>query len=292
MCLKEIEEDVEDEGMEALSSVSALHRCIPTALSEKFPVLKCLQYSPFEHVRTFQVLGDCMHNGGKSFYEKFCVLYGNALLISEKSKHVAVEDIDEIKELLFGISQLPPNQECVKPLQAVAADIMIRHRIVDKKLFSSFHSLQAVQVQMYRTFVLSSPAEKKSFDICYDILKRIPDQTFYTLLYFYEYLTQNTINGLVHVADRPMHKSARNSMMLSLRLKDFQTNETEIASLFGSLMHRDELLPLIDLNEVQKLSETSQIQICAHLFFVDSFEDFSGVRSTVFFIGVCAGINL
>jgi hypothetical protein len=107
----------------------------------------------------------------------------------------------------------------------------------------------------------------------------------------YEYLTQNTINELFNVAKRQTNKSIRYPMMLSLLLKEFRKNETEIITLFCSLVHQDELIQFMDLAEVQKFSETSQIQIFAHLFFVDSFERYSEINSTVFFVGICAGIN-
>jgi hypothetical protein len=74
-----------------------------------------------------------------------------------------------------------------------------------------------------------------------------------------------------------------------VKIKDVKKFDQEIVEEISRFYFYDELIDYVKITEHVDLSETSKLQILAHWFFVDDFEQFSELESTVFFIGViCA----
>jgi hypothetical protein len=278
------------EFLQEASCISALHRCRPrdSPKSSQHSKLDWLQYIPYTYRDIFRELGSFLSKYSKEQYDQLCELYEEILPILTDSKF-PVCNADVIKIIDRGYDILADQK--ILSRRAIFAEmlahLMIRYAIQDKTKFDVICPDTFLTRFFYRIFILSSPQKLGTVELSFKGYATVYDFQFETFLNFYDYFTEETKQSLLKLAD-----SSRSSLKfasLSLRLEDVKKFETEIASEICRFHFYDELIDFVKVTEHHDLSETSKLQIFAHWFFVDEFERFSELNSTVFLIGVCAG---
>jgi hypothetical protein len=146
---------------------------------------------------------------------------------------------------------------------------------------------------IYETFVLSFPEREKSVDIQVYLSPyvKVPIEVsdFFTLLYFYEYLTKESVEALVKFADSQEKREKWKGARLAIRLKDVKRYITEIAAIVGLFYFREDIADYLSKIKDAKLTTTAKVHISANWFFVDEMEDIIELESMDCLIKICLG---
>jgi hypothetical protein len=278
--------DFIDEG----ASISALHRLCPRGVVDSTTDLKIswLENCPYSYRKIFCKLISCYRHLSREEHREFSLLFGELLKIQNASKISPRGDSNQILEIIERFDT--KTRKYPEIFREVLASLMIRYRIKNEKVFNTL-SPDPVLAKIYSLFVLSFPECEGMIDLTDKLLMTYEyyDFDLHTILYFYDYYTEDTKRKLLTIADSKDSEGPLKFASLAVRVRDVKKFDKDIARLICSYYFYDELIDFVKITVHSDLSETSKLQILAHWFFVDEFEQFSELEGTAFFIGViCA----
>jgi hypothetical protein len=268
------------------ASISALHRLCPRGGDSDLEV-SWVQNSPCSYRKIFNKLSTYYRHLSREEYREFSSAFGELLKIQKASQISPRGDSNRIIDIVEHFND--KFRKYPEIFREVLASLMIRYKIKNEHVFNTLYPDPVLQT-IYSLFVLSFPEYETMVDLTEKLRATYEYNNFdfYTILYFYDYYTDDTKQKLLTIAGAKDSEGPLKFASLAVRVRDVKKFDTDIARMICSYYFYDEVIDFVDVTEHPDLSETSKLQILAHWFFVDEFEGFSELASTVFFIGICA----
>jgi hypothetical protein len=270
-------------------NISHFYRCAPyDFVSTYYEELNWVKNAGLKFSEICLELSDVYKS--KEEYKRLCSVYGDVLAVQHESvMRQAIHTPGKVEDLIKRAIPVIEAPIRVPIFRSMVVSILIRYGIrLDSDIAENLIDHPFMKF-IYKTFVLTSPPDKNSIDIesIFDPDMKMEVCDFFTVLYYYESFTeksQSSLKKFVDDQDPFFWKTAR----LAIRLKDAKKHEPEIVDLICSLYLREEIVGLgIETVRSLNFTRTSKLQISAHWFFVDEFEDILELDSFELCIGLC-----
>jgi hypothetical protein len=274
--------------LKEVENITALHRCGPRGFTSSIcPLINWIQYAPYTFPVIFRELAEYTKIDSAEQNATLLDVYEEVLRIVYLSRQFPVGDAKRVKQVVEDGLKIA-GLDGLQIFRKYLATLILRYRIAVEN--EAIISEQPFFEYLYTNCVLS-PSPKYPIDLC-DALYKC--KTFWndfeldTILYFYEYYTEQTKEKLLDLAHQShLGRASLKTSRLSVYMKNIKKHENEIVREISKFYFYDELIDYVGVTEHPDLSKTAKLRILAHWFFVDEFQEFSEYASTAFLIGVC-----